>query len=132
MDQQDHPMPTGVTGAAAPDRPGGTDASPVPTVRSWLFDVEGRPHVMRIELALSAAEMVAALYGEHEHLMPADLDTDEEVWEHIAVVIVQDGLNAIEQLADMIDAQEPCRSLAAPESLALCRHRVGEVIAGTT
>jgi hypothetical protein len=131
MDQQDHPMPAGVTGAAGPGGPGGTDASPVPTVRSWLFDGEGRPHVVRIELPLSAGEMVAALYGEHEHLMPADLDTDEEVWEHIAVVIVQDGLKAVEQLADMIDAQEPCRSLAAPEWLALCRHRVGEVIAGT-
>ena len=67
-------------------------AGPVLAAGSGLFDGEGRPLVVRLEVPLSAGEMVAALYGEHEHLMPADLDTDEEMWEHIAVVIVQDGL----------------------------------------
>jgi hypothetical protein len=31
-----------------------------------LFDGEGRPFVVRLEVPLSAAEMVAALYGEYD------------------------------------------------------------------
>lgn len=131
-DRQDHPLLGVARETGGQDRPGGPHGSHVPTVNSWLFDGEGRPHLVRIELPLSAEEMVAALYGEHEHLMPADLDTDEEVWEHVAVAVVQDGLNVIEQLAGMIDAQESCRSLTAPEWLALCRQRVAEATAAAT
>ena len=35
----------------------------------------------------SASEMVAALYGEHECLMPSDLDSDGDVWGQIAMVV---------------------------------------------
>jgi len=74
--------------------------------------------------------MVAALYGEHERLMPSDPDSDGDVWGQIAMVVVQDGLPAIWQLAGFIDAQEPYHALAAPGWLALCRKRVAEVTAG--
>ncbi len=50
-----------------------------------LFDGEGRPCVVRMELPLSAGEMVAALYGEHERPAPADLETDGDVWGQIAM-----------------------------------------------
>jgi hypothetical protein len=125
-----HPAQPDAGGAAEPDCPGAVLAGTVFTAGSGLFDREGRPHVVRIELPLSAGEMEAALYGEYDRLTPADLNTDEEVWGHIAVVIVQDGFHALWQLAESIDAQEPCRALAAPGWLALCRKRVAEVTAG--
>ena len=102
---------------------------PLLTAGSGLFDGEGRPLVVRMEVPLSAGEMVAALYGEHERLTQADLGTDQDVWRYVAVVVAQDGMHAIEQLADVIDEQERCRSLAAPEWLAWCRRRVDEVAA---
>jgi hypothetical protein len=104
-------------------------AGPVLTAGSGLFDGEGRPLVVRLEVPLSAGEMVAALYGEHERLTQADLGTDQDVWRYVAVVIAQDGMQAIEQLANIIDEQERCRTLAAPEWLAWCRRRVDEVAA---
>jgi hypothetical protein len=102
---------------------------PVLTAGSSLFDEEGRPLVVRMEVPLSAREMAAALYGEHERLTQADLDTDQDVWRYVAVVIAQDGMHAIEQMADVIAEQERCGSLAAPEWLAWCRRRVDEVAA---
>ena len=102
---------------------------PLLTAGSGLFDGEGRPLVVRLEVPLSAGEMVAALYGEHERLTQADLGTDQDVWRYVAVVIAQDGMHAIEQLADVIAEQEQHRSLAAPEWLAWCRRRVDEVAA---
>ncbi len=46
------------------------------------------------------------------------------------LVVAQDGMHAIEQLADVIAEQERCRTLAAPEWLAWCRRRVYELAAG--
>jgi len=103
---------------------------PFLTAGSGLFDGEGRPLVVRMEVPLSAREMVAALYGEHERLTQADLGTDQDVWRYVAVVVAQDGLHAIEQLTDAIGEQERCGSLVAPEWLAWCRRRVAEVTAG--
>jgi len=116
--------------AISPDKPSVTLASPVLTAGSGVFEGEGRPYVVRMELPLSAREMVAALYGDHERLMPGDLRTDEWVWVAIALVVVQDGMVAVERLARLIEAQERSRTLAAPEWLALCRRRVAEVAAG--
>lgn len=96
---------------------------------SELFYGEGRPLAVWLEVPLSAREIVAALYGEHENLTQADLATDQDVWLYVAVVVAQDGMHTIEQLADMIDEQERCRTLAASEWLAWCRRRVGEVAA---
>ena len=83
-----------------------------------------------LELPLSASEMVAALYGEHDRLTSADLGTEEEVWGHVTVVVVQEGLGATGRIAELIDAQERCSTLCA-RWLALCRRRVAEVTAGT-
>jgi hypothetical protein len=102
---------------------------PLLTAGSGLFDREGRPLVVRLEVPLSAGEMVAALYGEHQRLTQADLGTDQDVWRYVAVVIAQDGMHAIEQLADVIAEQEQRGALAAPEWLAWCRRRVDEVAA---
>ena len=102
---------------------------PLLTAGSGLFDGEGRPLVVRLEVPLSAGEMVAALYGEHERLTQADLSTDQDVWRYVALVVAPDGMHAIEQLADVIAEQERCRSLVAPEWLAWCRRRVAEVAA---
>jgi len=74
--------------------------------------------------------MVAALYGDRERLRPVDLGSEEEVWGHITLVVIQDGLFVVEQQAALIDAQESHRTLAAPEWLALCRRRVDEVTEG--
>jgi len=100
---------------------------PLLTAGSGLFEGEGRPLVVRMEVPLSAGEMVAALYGEHERLTQADLGTDQDVWRYVAVVVAQDGMHAIEQLADVIAEQEQRSALAAAEWLAWCRRRVDEV-----
>jgi hypothetical protein len=86
--------------------------------------------VVRLEVPLSPAEMVAALYGEFDRLTRADLGTAEDVWRHVAVVVAQDGMNTIELIADLIDEQERHGMLVAPEWLAWCRRRVAEVTAG--
>jgi hypothetical protein len=115
--------------AGAPGKPGAALASPVLTSGSGVFDGEGRPYVVRMELPLSAEQMVAALYGDRGHLMPDDVGTDERVWANAAVAVVQDGLAAVEQLARQIQAQEASSTLAAPGWLALCRRRVAEMAA---
>lgn len=104
----------------------GRPASPVITSGRW-FDADGRPYIARMELPLSAEEMVAALYGEHPRLMPADLEADESVWANAALVVVQDGLHEIDRIAATIRKQEQSPKLAAPEWLAFCRRRVAEV-----
>ncbi len=103
-----------------------TPASPLITAGRW-FEADGRPYIARMELPLSAEEMVAALYGEHPRLMPADLEADEGVWANAALVVVQDGLREIERIAVRIRQQERSPELAAPEWLAFCRRRVAEV-----
>jgi hypothetical protein len=127
--QDRRPALTLGAGTVPPDRSGATVAGPLLTARSGLFDREGRPLVVRLEVPVSAEEMVVALYGEHERLTQADLGTDQDVWRYVAVVVAQDGMHAIEQLADAIAEQERCRTLAAPEWLARCRRRVAEVTA---
>jgi hypothetical protein len=102
---------------------------PFVTARLGLFDGEGRPLMVRLEVPLSAREMVAALYGEHERLTQADFPTDQDVWRYVAVVVAQDGMHVIEQLADVIAGQEQRRTLAAPEWLAWCRRCVNELAA---
>jgi hypothetical protein len=99
-------------------------ASPVITAGRW-FEADGRPYLAR--MALSAEEMVAALYGEHARLMPADLEADESVWANVALVVVQDGLCEIGRIAATIRTQEQSRELAVPEWLAFCQRRVAEV-----
>lgn len=102
-------------------------ANPAATVGSSWFEAKGRPYVVRIELPLSAEEVVAALYRDHDRLGPPDLGTDEEVWGAIALAVIQDGLHAVDNAADSILVQEHHGTLAAPDWLALCRRRVAEV-----
>jgi hypothetical protein len=129
-EQEERPALGRTSETPVPDRPGATGLSHALIAGSRWFPGEGRPYMVRMDLPLSAREMVAALYGDHERLVPADLDTDEELYGHVAVVVVQDGLRAVERLADLIDQQQSRRTLAAPEWLGLCRRRVAEVTTG--
>jgi hypothetical protein len=95
---------------------------------SWFeFEGEGRPHVLRMDLPVSADEMVAALYRDHAILHDTDLAVGRYVREHAALVIAMDGLNSVQDTVDLIRAQERRGELAAPEWLALCRQRVTRV-----
>jgi hypothetical protein len=64
------------------------------------FEESGRPHVLRLEVPVSAEEMVAALYTLREHADFFCLEPGKEVWRNAAMVIVRDGLGAVESLAD--------------------------------
>jgi hypothetical protein len=92
-------------------------------VRRWqgTAGVPGKPG--------AAVASPVLLYGDRGHLMPEDVGTDEGVWAHAAVAVVQDGLAAVEELARQIEAQEGSGTLAAPGWLALCRQRVAEMAA---
>ncbi len=93
----------------------------------WLGDDDrDQPLTLQLGLPVSAEELAAALYGEHQ-LTPADLATDVNVWAFAALVIVQDGLNAIQARANDILVAEARGTLARPEWLELCRRRVAEV-----
>jgi len=95
----------------------------------WLGDDDrDQPLTLQLGLPVSAEELAAALYGEHQ-LTPADLATDVNVWAFAALVIVQDGLNAIQARANDILVAEARGTLARPEWLELCRRRVAEVAA---
>ena len=101
-------------------------ASPLLTGGIW-FEANGRPCLLRIDLPISASEMVAALYGEYSRLQREDLATAEGVWAHAAIVVVQDGLFHVERLADKIHEQEQPGTLEASVWLAYCRQRVAAV-----
>lgn len=101
-------------------------ASPLLTGDTWL-EANGRPCILRIDLPISASEMVAALYGEQSRLQRGDLDSVEGVWAHTAIVVVQDGLFHVERLADKIHEQQQPGTLEASEWLAYCRQRVAAV-----
>jgi hypothetical protein len=90
---------------------------------------EDRPHLVGIVLPIPAGVMVAALYGDRKWLRRADLATDQDVWENAMLVVIMDGLNAVQELADEILIEEHRRTLADPVWLALCRRRVSEAIA---
>ncbi len=110
--------------------PGGK-AGPVSPVISgeggWLGDDDrDQPLTLQLGLPVSAEELAAALYGEHQ-LTPAGLATDVNVWAFAALAIVQDGLNAIRRRASDILVAEARGTLARPEWLELCRRRVAEV-----
>lgn len=104
--------------------------SPLITGGTW-FEATGLPCLVRMALPVSAEDMVAALYRDHSRLLDADLETDEEIWSSIAIVIVQDGLYQIWRTADQICKQEQSGTLEAPDWLTYCRSRVAAVVGQT-
>src|SRR5215471_14344224 len=112
---------------AVPDRPEAGPVSPVVTGGAWLGD-EGRdqPLILQLRLPVSAEELAAALYFD-DHLSPADLAADENVWAFAAVAIIQDGQNAIQARAAEILVAEARGTVGNPGWLELCRARVAEV-----
>src|SRR6266851_7029819 len=115
-------------GIAVLDRQEAGPVSPVITREDgWLGDDDrDQPLVLQLRLPVSAEELAAALYGDHQP-SPADLAADVNVWAFAALAIVQDGLNAVQRRADQILIAEARGTLAKPEWLALCRRRVVEV-----
>jgi hypothetical protein len=114
------------TAVRARHRPG--PVSPViSSENGWLGD-DGRnqPLTLQLSLPVSARELAAALYHD-DHLTAADLAKDHSVWVLAALAIVQDGLNAIQRLADDILVAEARGRLVNPAWLQLCRRRVAEV-----
>jgi hypothetical protein len=109
--------------------PAAASQSPVLAGGSSWFEYEGedRPHLLRMDLPVSADEMSAALYRDHAILRDTDLAAGRHVWEHAALVIAMDGLTAIQDAAGAIRAQEQRGKLADPRWLALCRQRVTDV-----
>ncbi|HEX6524727.1 MAG TPA: hypothetical protein VF070_32685 [Streptosporangiaceae bacterium] len=113
-----------------------TDLARVPgngyAVPDGWFETEDRPHVLRMNVPLSAEEMMAALYSEHHRLTPAELVSDQDVWGHIAVTLLAQGQPAIGHVAQQIsEAEESGSGVRAPEWLAFCRRRVAEVTGST-
>ena len=91
------------------------------------FDTEDRPFCLLVSVPLSLDLMAAALYD-----LPLrdarDLATDEDVRGNIAIMLVLDGLSALERRAD-----ELARPGVADDRawLAFCRQRASEVMGGT-
>jgi hypothetical protein len=99
--------------------------SPVVPSEYWLdADDEDTRHVLRIDLPLSAQEMVAALYidrGDFDlDAGLAELADNSYVWERVALAAVW---KAESQICD----QEPRGKLADPALLAHLRRRVYKV-----
>ncbi len=115
-------------GIAVLDRQEAGPVSPVITREDgWLGDDDrDQPLVLQLRLPVSAEELAAALYGDHQ-LCPADLAADENVWGFAAAAIVQDRLAAIQRRTEEITVAEMRGTLANPAWLATCRRRVAEV-----
>jgi hypothetical protein len=96
-------------------------------------DLSPRPVMLRVEVPISAELMVAALYSEGHGKLPGELNSGaDRVWERVAIVIVQDGLDAVEGHQRAIRDLEEHDMIRVPEWLALCRQRVGEAIESTS
>ena len=91
--------------------------SPVLTSEDgWLGDDDrNQPLTLQLRLPVSAEELAAALYDDHQ-LCPADLAADENVWGFAAAAIVRDGLSSVPRRG-----RDPPRRVAGnpgPSSLA--------------
>ncbi|SFP03530.1 hypothetical protein SAMN04489713_111123 [Actinomadura madurae] len=87
------------------------------------FETTGRPFVLPMQVPVSSALMVAALYREGGCVSPDDLATAEDVCGQIAVTLTNDGMVTIERVAEDIE----CGRIENPDWLAFCRRRVAEV-----
>jgi hypothetical protein len=109
-----------------------TAASPVIIGPGWFddhdrADYSPRPITLRMELPVSAELMAAALYFEGQDRRSDGLaPASGRVWGRVALVIVQDGLNAAEGYKRAIRDLEQHDMIRVPERLALCRQRVSE------
>jgi hypothetical protein len=102
--------------------------SPVLTSEDgWLGDDDrNQPLTLQLRLPVSAEELAAALYDDHQ-LCPADLAADENVWGFAAAAIVRDGLSSVQRRVDEILLGESRGTLVHQAWLATCRRRVAEV-----
>ena len=103
---------------------GTTRSAALPVIRGarW-FGPDRGPYALRIELPLTLAEMVAALYGVVE---PDDMSTTEELCGSVVVTLLLEGLPALQRRATKIWMDEQHRRIESPEFLEFCRRRVTE------
>jgi hypothetical protein len=124
-------------GTSVLDRPEAATSSPLIAGPRWFEcgedDRDPRTLTLRMGLPVSADLMVAALYAD-KNLSVRDLDTDDEgVWALVAVIIAQDGLNAIERTRDAIAKTRRrggWQALDRPVWFQNCRQRVTELTGG--
>jgi hypothetical protein len=87
-------------------------------------DCDREGGVLRMELPLSPAEMVAALY-DAAGISCQDLTTAVDLWREIAVTVACSGLGAVrDRAAELADPG----NVAAPDWLAVCRERVAAAL----
>jgi hypothetical protein len=80
--------------------------------------------VLRMELPLSQAEMVAALY-DAAGVSCCDLATTGDLWREVAVTVACSGLGAVgDRAAELADPG----NVAAPDWLRFCRERVAATL----
>jgi hypothetical protein len=106
--------------------------SPVITGRGWVddhdpADCSPRSITMRIKLPVSAELMAAALYFEGQDHHSDDLAPRQRARVgRAALIIAQDGLNAVEVHKRAIRDLQQHDMIRVPKWLALCRQRVSE------
>lgn len=99
---------------------------PVIAGARW-FGPQIRPFVLRVEVPLTAEEMVAALYGVGQ---PDEIASDQELCGSVAVTLLLEGLPGVESRAIRLAQKEQCGAVESPEFLALCRQQVAALLAG--
>ena len=84
------------------------------------------PFVLRIEVPLTAEDMVAALYGV---VQPDEISRDEDLCGNVAVTLLIEGLPGVESRAAELTRDEQNGCVESPEFLDLCRRRVTALLA---
>jgi hypothetical protein len=101
-------------------------ALPVIAGARW-FGPEVRPYVLRVEVPLTAEQMVAALYDVAQQ---DEISSDENLCGSVAVTLLIEGLPRLEARAARLAQDEHRGAVESPEFLAFCRQRVAALLAG--
>ncbi len=109
------------------DRPSGEAPVVLPVISGarW-FGTSPRPLALRVEVPLTAEEMVAALYGV---VLPDEIASPEELCGSVAVMLLIEGLPGLQARAERLAQEERSGSVESPEFLAECRRRVAALLA---
>jgi hypothetical protein len=101
---------------------------PGPEVITIDRDCYSQAYTLRVETQLSAEEMTASLYGAVDG---KQLTGNEHIWHHLAAHAILYGTSSFEDKAEEISEQEQAGTLADPDWLIHCRHRIAELISAT-
>ena len=100
-------------------------ALPVIAGARW-FGAEVRPLILRVEVALTVEQMVAALYDLAEQ---DEISSDEDLCGSVAVTLLIEGLPRLDARAARLARDEQRGKVESPEFLAVCRQRVAALLA---